>query len=1124
MSTINEAMAQALAAEESTNSDWVKDERYSTKEYYSDADVSIDMERRTIGDISENVSTVGENNAQYISFIMDRYIDSVDLKDMTIQIQAEASADVGIITEPVNVYYNETHIRFGWSIPQDITQQAATIKIIVFCTGTLSDGNTYTIKTLPLSYEIKDTLVIGGFIPQPSENWYLQFVTTMNEKVTQATTAATTATQNAERVEANILLAQESAEIATQKASDASIYANDANASANAANTHATTSDTKAKEASSFAILAESYAHGSTNVREDENIDNAKYYYEQAKRITQGFNGIVNMGTVSFEDLPTEAIRTNAMYNISTAFVSDERFRDGGGIFYGAGNNVVWTTEEKWDVLASSNVTGIKGSAESEYRQGNVDITPANLGINIVNNTKDEDKNVNHSKTSDSATKATQDSDGNAIVDFYATKAESNSQRVSATAIGTNPTIQDSTNAPLIYGKFKGYTLQDGEPTPDNPVEINGLAKDGAIKVKTKGKNIFGGLALAQALVDSGSTNVVLDTDAKTVTFGYNTNHEYTEKKKIFSKFKENTQYTFILDGTSTASEGYTNLQVRYTDGNTKILYLTDGLYVSKADKTIAQLEYEYVGYEQTLNYEQCGIFEGVITADEFEPYTETTTAITTGAPLYEGDYIEIYADGSGKEYRKMKEIVLDKNVSYIATTSANSTGDTIYFDAPTTLNLYKNKGVLKCVELTKQPIWLTDVEGISYEGSTGAYSIRFRIKKSRLVSEDVAGLKAWLAENPLHIAIELATPTETPLTTQQVAQFKQLYTFEPVTNVFCDGEVELLYYKNTDSGETVGIVHKKVEKNERAIEDMQTEFGQLPNTFAKKSLYDDTTINVGRKADTTVGEYSTAEGYGTTASNYMTHSEGHNTTASGMRSHAEGHNTTASETSSHAEGSDTTASGTSSHAEGYNTTASGISSHAEGSDTIASGISSHTEGSNTTASGTSSHAEGNRTIARGISQHVQGKYNVEDTENKYAHIVGGGTSNTERKNIHTLDWEGNAVFAGDVVAHDESGDEISLRDVTDSLIKVAVVSLNYECGTYDSGTDQYKGFIYNTDITIDKIEGAIKIIKFIPFAAISTSDAGRAGTIGWRESDKSLVINFSFSTTATVSFLVFYI
>ena len=57
--------------------------------------------------------------------------------------------------------------------------------------------------------------------------------------------------------------------------------------------------------------------------------------------------------------------------------------------------------------------------------------------------------------------------------------------------------------------------------------------------------------------------------------------------------------------------------------------------------------------------------------------------------------------------------------------------------------------------------------------------------------------------------------------------------------------------------------------------------------------------------------------------------------------------------------------------------------------------------------------AEGYGTIAAGRYQHAQGKYNVGDSEK--ANIVGGGTSDTDRKNIYALDWDGNAEFAGDV-------------------------------------------------------------------------------------------------------------
>ena len=106
-------------------------------------------------------------------------------------------------------------------------------------------------------------------------------------------------------------------------------------------------------------------------------------------------------------------------------------------------------------------------------------------------------------------------------------------------------------------------------------------------------------------------------------------------------------------------------------------------------------------------------------------------------------------------------------------------------------------------------------------------------------------------------------------------------------------------------------------------------------------------------------------------------------------------------------------ASGNGSFAEGGGTKASNDSSHAEGMNTTASGTSSHAEGNYTQATGDCSHAEGSCTIASGECQHVQGKFNIEDTENKYAHIVGNGKDNKNRSNTHTLDWEGNAWYAG---------------------------------------------------------------------------------------------------------------
>ena len=141
----------------------------------------------------------------------------------------------------------------------------------------------------------------------------------------------------------------------------------------------------------------------------------------------------------------------------------------------------------------------------------------------------------------------------------------------------------------------------------------------------------------------------------------------------------------------------------------------------------------------------------------------------------------------------------------------------------------------------------------------------------------------------------------------------------------------------------------------------------------------------------------------------------GYNNVANNDFSTALGVNTSATAPATLAHGGHCVASANYSHAEGYGTESSGMYSHSEGIMTLATGQGTHAEGFYTVASGLRSHAEGSYTLASSQYQHVEGKFNVEDTANKYAHIVGNGTSKTARKNAHTLDWSGNAWFAGKV-------------------------------------------------------------------------------------------------------------
>ena len=164
--------------------------------------------------------------------------------------------------------------------------------------------------------------------------------------------------------------------------------------------------------------------------------------------------------------------------------------------------------------------------------------------------------------------------------------------------------------------------------------------------------------------------------------------------------------------------------------------------------------------------------------------------------------------------------------------------------------------------------------------------------------------------------------------------------------------------------------------------------------------------FSLNRKANTTVGMYSTTEGYDNTASGTYSHAEGHSNTASGNNSHAEG---------------------------AYNTASAGYA-HVEGNETTASALAAHAEGYGTTASATGAHVEGHRTKASSAYQHVFGKYNIEDTAATYAEIVGNGSSSTP-SNARTLDWSGNEVLAGDLTINGSTSVGTALGVIGDTEV-----------------------------------------------------------------------------------------
>lgn len=173
-----------------------------------------------------------------------------------------------------------------------------------------------------------------------------------------------------------------SAEVATEKAAAADQSADTAAEKAEIATEKAAEIVGKAEAVAASATKAESYAVGGTGSREGEDTDNAAYYYRQAKSISESFAGALRpMGTVAFASLPAlTSVTAGDMYNISDEFTTTDDFKEGAGSVIPAGANIYKTSDGKWDVLAGTPVTGVKGAKEVAYHRGNVSLSAANIG------------------------------------------------------------------------------------------------------------------------------------------------------------------------------------------------------------------------------------------------------------------------------------------------------------------------------------------------------------------------------------------------------------------------------------------------------------------------------------------------------------------------------------------------------------------------------------------------------------------------------------------------------------------------------------------------------------------------------------------------------------------------
>lgn len=168
-----------------------------------------------------------------------------------------------------------------------------------------------------------------------------------------------------------------------------------------------------------------------------------------------------------------------------------------------------------------------------------------------------------------------------------------------------------------------------GDPSPSNVRAISGYDK---IEVLSTGRNIWGGEKLVNDIL-SKVTGSTVDRTNKTIRY----DGVYVSEIVLFDNFKPNTQYTILF---RTVNNNYLNMKFTYTDGSDSHISEHNNQYtafVSTEGKSISCIQGLWQDTGE-IRYDDFGVFEGIKTTSDFEPYKSSTDlTIQLGQTVYGG-------------------------------------------------------------------------------------------------------------------------------------------------------------------------------------------------------------------------------------------------------------------------------------------------------------------------------------------------------------------------------------------------------------------------------------------------------------------------------------------------------
>lgn len=396
------------------------------------------------------------------------------------------------------------------------------------------------------------------------------------------------------------------------------------------------------------------------------------------------------------------------------------------------------------------------------------------------------------------------------------------------TVTGESISVTDSVRYPLLGLNVFGKSAQDGTPSPTNPVPIVSAGNDGELKVTACGKNLYEGSQDFSGEWENSEFWTTAEekynglvVKKKTASYGGIRKNIPVAggKTYVFSAFvKTNANTSAIIYanwGTADfwaspkqASNGVSLVANTWKRVSIKYVCTKSGYISPRVELSTEGVEISVCGYQLEESPEMT----------DYEPYTGSTAAITSVLPLcatlvtdkaflpyanytdskgqkWICDKLIDNPNGTGKALRYNRHVIYDGSADERFKNFAITEGFVNDFlCAITTLDSLAYKLNLSSANLvashfTPRIIWTDDEMGVY---SAWAGNLGFRLPSSVVGGTDEAAWRAWLAANPVMVVYPLATPEEIELTAEEVAQLKQLYSYNDVTNIFNDEGAEM--------------------------------------------------------------------------------------------------------------------------------------------------------------------------------------------------------------------------------------------------------------------------------------------------------------------------------------------